>query len=142
MAKKISKKSMSIEDLSFEDDYEDNTFSDVIVGTPVSSFSFNNDTTTPTVLNVSNENLNSPITKLEEVIDNRKGKPKPYGITPPIDDEAFDIKRTYTFRKSTVRKLNELKAQHPDINAYLSSIIDTAVNYYYNYVFLEDGEQK
>jgi len=42
--------------------------------------------------------------------DSRKGKSCPNGITPPVDGEAFDMKRTYAFRKSTIRKLNELKA--------------------------------
>jgi len=68
------------------------------------------------------------------IIDNRKGKVAPNGITPPVNGEAFDIKRTYAFRKSTIRKLNELKAAHDDVNVYLSTILDEAITEYYNRV--------
>lgn len=77
-----------------------------------------------------------------EIIDHRVGKPTPNGITPPVDGEPFGIKRTYPLRKSTIRKLNELKAAHPDVNAYLSTILDAAIVHYYNYIFLEGGSQK
>jgi hypothetical protein len=59
----------------------------------------------------------------------------PNGQTPPIDGESFTIKRGYQFRKSTLKKLNELKANHPDINVYLNTIIDEAISYYYDYIF-------
>lgn len=59
----------------------------------------------------------------------------PKGQTPPIDGESFTIKRGYQFRKSTLKKLNELKANHPDINVYLNTIIDQAISYYYDYIF-------
>lgn len=68
------------------------------------------------------------------IIDNRKGKAAPNGITPPVNGETFDIKRTYAFRKSTIRKLNELKAAHADVNVYLSTILDEAITEYYNQV--------
>lgn len=60
------------------------------------------------------------------------------GITPPIDGEQYTIKRCYQYRPSTVRKLNELKAKHPDVNAYLNTIIDEAIVHYYNHIF-NDG---
>ncbi|MEQ8198280.1 MAG: hypothetical protein ABRQ27_09785 [Clostridiaceae bacterium] len=50
------------------------------------------------------------------------------------------MKRTYAFTKSTIRKLNELKARHPDVNAYLSTILDEAINYYYEHVGKGNGE--
>lgn len=56
------------------------------------------------------------------------------GSTPMIDGEAFSIKRGYQFRPSTIRKLHELRALHPDINAYINTIIDEAITHYYNYV--------
>lgn len=68
------------------------------------------------------------------IIDNRKGKAAPNGMTPPVNGEAFDIRRTYAFRKSTIRKLNELKAAHDDVNVYLSTILDEAITEYYNRV--------
>jgi hypothetical protein len=42
-------------------------------------------------------------------------------------------------RASPVRKLNALKAEHPDVNALLNTIVDMAVSHYYNYIFSEDG---
>lgn len=55
--------------------------------------------------------------------------------TPAIDVECFNIKRCYQYKQSTVRKLNELKTKHSDVNVYLSTIIDEAISYYYDYVF-------
>jgi hypothetical protein len=37
--------------------------------------------------------------------------------------------------------LNQLKAAHPQENAYLSSIIDAALLHYYNHIFHEGGSQ-
>ena len=137
MVKKTSKKNENIIDLGFEDYVEENGFSDVISGTPVSSFSFTNTSTEPVTFN-SNPSLAAEI----NLVDNRVGNPCANGIIPPINNEYFDIKRTYTFRKSTVRKLNELKAMHPDINAYLSSILDEAINHYYDFITKENDFNK
>lgn len=135
MVRKKSKNTDNILDLGFEEDIEFNGFDDCISGTPVSSFSFNNDfkstNTTSTLPSDSKVNL----------IDNRIGKSKPNGITPPVNGEKFDLNRTYTFRKSTIRKLNELKAIHPDVSVYLSSILDAAINHYYDYITKNDGKQ-
>lgn len=59
------------------------------------------------------------------------------GITPPIDGEYFTINRGYKLRPSTVRKLNEIKAGHRDINIYMNTIVDEAINHYYEDVFLK-----
>jgi hypothetical protein len=59
------------------------------------------------------------------------------GLTPTIDGEAFSIKRGYQFRPSTLRKLFELKSKHPDVNTYLNTILDDAINHYYNYILNE-----
>ena len=63
---------------------------------------------------------------------NKKGKGHPNGITPPVDGEKFEFVRTYCFRKSTLIKLNKLKANNPDFNIYISTIIDDAICSYYN----------
>jgi hypothetical protein len=42
-------------------------------------------------------------------------------------------------RPSTVRKLNALKAEHPDVNVLLNTIVDMAVSHYNNYIFCEKG---
>lgn len=138
MARKNTKKSKNIFDLGFEEGVEEDGFSVVVTGTPVSSFSFNNDVAQPIIPTPTPKVLLETTTNLT---DNRIGKPNAYGITPPIDGEKFDIYRTYIFRKSTVRKLNELKAIHPDINAYLSSILDAAINHYHDYITKGDGDQ-
>jgi hypothetical protein len=65
-------------------------------------------------------------------------KASPRGLTPPIDGEQFTIKRCYQFRPSTVRKLNEIKAKHPDVNVYLNTILDEAILNYYNHIFKEN----
>lgn len=71
-----------------------------------------------------------------------KPKATPKGITPSIDGESFDIKRSYQFRESTLRMLNELKANHPDINVYLNTIVDAAIRHYHHYVVIEGNPQK
>jgi hypothetical protein len=42
-------------------------------------------------------------------------------------------------RPSTLRKLNALKAEHPDVNVLFNTIVDMAVSYYYNYISNEKG---
>ncbi|MEQ8155805.1 MAG: hypothetical protein ABRQ25_13110 [Clostridiaceae bacterium] len=129
MNKSKSKKLVGSDDLSFEDDDEENGFINTVAGHSLSTFSF------------SEGEVPSPVnTTTNDLPDSRKGRSCPNGITPPVDGEAFDMKRTYAFRKSTIRKLNELKAWHPDVNAYLSTILDEAINYYYEHVGKGNGE--
>lgn len=169
MARKNSKKALEIDEISSEYEFEENCFDNLVEGSPVATFSFANSfeqvpvqspsnsigssnpnkTSTasfkntegkekPQTCNKVNSNVMDTSVKLT---DSRRGNPTPKGITPPIAGEVFDIKRGYTFRKSTVRKLNELKAAHPDVNVYLSTIIDDAINHYYNYVFGSNNEK-
>lgn len=56
------------------------------------------------------------------------------GITPPIDGEKLEYKRCYMLRFSTLKKLEQIKAMHPDI-VYVSSIVDIAINHYFNCLF-------
>ena len=72
--------------------------------------------------------------------DNRTN-PYPNGITPPRDGESLNIKRTYLLRASTIKKINELRACHPDINVCVSSIVDEAIAFYYNHIINENGTQ-
>ena len=74
------------------------------------------------------------------IFDNRRTK-LANGQTPSIDGETPAIKRTYTLRASTIRKINELKHVHPDINVCVSSIVDIALDYYHNYILHEGGTQ-
>lgn len=48
-----------------------------------------------------------------------------------IDGEIADKKKGYMLRDSTVRKLNELRSLHPDVNICLSTIVDLAIDTYY-----------
>ncbi len=79
--------------------------------------------------NFKNNNLSSNLL----LFDNRN-TPIANGSTPPIDGEAANIKRSYTLRKSTVRKINELKSIHPDINVCVSTIVDMAIDYYHEHI--------
>ena len=59
------------------------------------------------------------------------------GLTPPIDGEKLEYKRCYMLRFSTLKKLEQIKAMHPDI-IYISSIVDMAINHYFH--CLSDNE--
>jgi len=72
--------------------------------------------------------------------DNRKA-PIVNGMAPPINGEYLDVKRTYMLRSSTVRKINELKSIHPELNTYVSTIVDLAIAHYYEYIANEGGTQ-
>lgn len=74
--------------------------------------------------------------------DNRANTGSARGLTPEIDGEKLCIKRSYQYRESTLRKLNELKAVHPDVNVYLNTIIDASINHYYDYIMNQGGKQK
>ena len=72
---------------------------------------------------------------LSDLVDARTLRPEAFGKTPSINGEAFEHTRTYMFRLSTIRLLNKLKAVDPDVNIYLSTIIDNAILHYADYVF-------
>lgn len=69
--------------------------------------------------------------------DNRKA-PVVNGMAPPINGEYLDVKRTYMLRASTVRKINHLKSIHPELNTYVSTIVDLAIAHYYEHI-ISDG---
>ena len=135
------------DDLCFVEAVEENGFCDVVLGTPIAQFTFENNSVPS----------NDPMIKQPpadvppeisfdsgnqlDLLDNRTLKSQPNGITPPIDGEYFTIKRGFAFRRSTIRLLNELKAAHPDENLYLSTIVDKALNHYNKYIFEEKGSQ-
>ena len=72
------------------------------------------------------------------LVDNRNN-PIVNGCAPPIDGEYLEIKRTYMLRSSTVRKLNKLKSIHPDLNTYVSTLVDLAIAYYYDHIINENN---
>ena len=154
-----------------EDDFASNIDEEIIgftsepidTGKCVSSFSFDDDAaensnltnsnntssiesnTNVSLNNLSNNKAPAPSsnninTSNKTLTDNRK-TPVANGMAPPIDGEFLDTKRTYMLRASTVRKINELKSKHPDLNTYVSTIVDLAIAHYYNYIVNEDGKQ-
>jgi hypothetical protein len=44
-------------------------------------------------------------------------------------------------RSSTVRKLNELKSIHPNLNTYVSTLVDLAIAHYYDHI-VNEGSTK
>jgi hypothetical protein len=128
--KKVSKDAGEI--FSFDcDEEEDNGFSENVeqLGNVITSFSFSQD-----VVEKKTE-LHDNTQVPEQLIDNRTLQKQPYGITPPVDGEHFEVRRTFVFRRSTVRMLNKLKAEHEDENVYLSSIVDEAIRHYFEFIF-------
>ena len=99
--------------------------------------SFQNNTTSSNVKTVTNISSNN---KSKDLFDNRT-IPIANGATPILDGETPDVKRTYTLRASTVRKVNELKSIHSDINVCVSTIVDRALEHYYKYITEEGGTQ-
>ena len=125
----------NVESLDAED-FDDDGFSEgeINLGKAISSFSFEalkeeQSTNAPTAPSI---DINKPAASSPMVLSFRKPQ---RGATPAVDGELFTMKRCYQFRPSTIRKLNELKASHSDVNAYLNTIIDEAISYYYDYVF-------
>ena len=96
--------------------------------------------------NTNNKSNNTMISNNKTVLnknttlqDNRKA-PVVNGMAPPINGEYLDIKRTYMLRASTVRKINELKSIHPELNTYVSTIVDLAIAHYYDHI-INGGSQ-
>ncbi|MEG0577887.1 MAG: hypothetical protein RR500_08515, partial [Bacilli bacterium] len=52
------------------------------------------------------------------------------GLAPLVNGEKLDYKRSYMLRFSTIKRLEQLKALHPDI-VYMSSLVDLAINHYF-----------
>ena len=84
--------------------------------------------------------IKSTLNSTKNLFDNRK-TPLPNGAAPAIDGETPTIKRSYTLRSSTIRKVNELKSIHPDISICVSTIVDIAIDYYHNHIVNESGTQ-
>lgn len=99
--------------------------------TSTNGINIQNSITNPTEI----KNISNPT---NDIFDNRR-TPLPNRAAPSIDGETPTIKRSYTLRSSTIRKINELKSIHPDINVCVSSIVDIAIDHYHNHIVNEDG---
>lgn len=139
------KKSFTIDpnDLGYEEEFEEIGFDSPgeIKGNLVEGFAFTNDpvvfspaietkpiksTPHPKVLNQTKTNKTN---SNQNIFDMRKLSVI-NGVTPPVDGEKLEYKRCYMLRFSTLKKLEHLKALHPEI-VYMSSLVDIAINHYY-----------
>ncbi|MFL0165111.1 MULTISPECIES: hypothetical protein [Clostridium] len=107
----------------------------------------NTQTNTASAINSNTQNnitnsieITNTLNSTKELFDNRR-TPLPNGAAPAIDGETPTIKRSYTLRSSTIRKINELKSIHPDINVCVSTIVDIAIEHYHNHIVNEGGTQ-
>lgn len=155
MKRKSDNNSMQIGNFDYEEELEENGICELkVTGTPVAQFTFENDSASSNAVmpkethaetmevSVPSSIANKQVELTDKIKDNKLFRSQPYGITPPVNGEYFDTRRSFSFRKSTVRMLNELKAAHPDINVYLNSIVDKAICHYYEYIFKEKGSQE
>lgn len=53
-------------------------------------------------------------------------------VITPVPTATF--KRSYYLTKDTIRKVDELKAKDPSLTTYVSRIVETAIQYYYDYI--------
>jgi len=116
---------VSIQVFSFDSNSENNNqITDMILDYSPSNISQDN-----------NSSINNKINSIEQQNPSTFPVQKIRGLTPKIDGEAFDIKRCYQFRASTIKKLNQLKGESDNINIYLNEIIDSAICFYNDSVF-------
>lgn len=130
---------LSKDDLSYQDPIDELSFDDYIPPSNNSLATFNfssskQDNNTPptndTSLKIETKPISTNLTTLD-IFDNRT-TPIANGSAPSINGENPTLKRTYILRKSSVRKINELKAINTDPTTCVSTIVDTAIEYYYN----------
>ncbi|MBN1062689.1 MULTISPECIES: hypothetical protein [Clostridium] len=145
------------DDIAYEEEIEECGFTDYIPtgGNSIELFSIEDDSITENKeevnktiesksnnLNIKTNNINNNSknnnTSSNPLLFDNRNTPIANGAAPPIDGEAANIKRSYTLRKSTVRKINELKSIHPDINVCVSTIVDIAIAYYHEHIINND----
>jgi hypothetical protein len=84
-----------------------------------SNNNYSNNDSTNTTPNLNSHDIPYNPDVKNEILDHRTLKVNPNGRTPSVDGEAFDMVRSYTLRRSTVRILSKIKAIHIDDNVYL-----------------------
>lgn len=121
-----------VEILDAVEDYEEGFIEgDIKAGKPIATFSFGMSNNKPIAEPQSITNkTNGPFLFNDKTTNSSQS-----GKTPAVDGELYTIKRGYQLRPSTLRKLNEIKARHNDVNVYLNTIIDEAILHYYDYLF-------
>ena len=138
-----NRKNKSSSDIEYldEHDIDDEGFieGDINTGKVLSTFSFgmnaaSSDNKPWSIQNPIQEKAGEKL-----VMQNQTYSTSPRGLTPPINGEHYTVKRSYAMRPSTVRKLNVLKAEHPDVNVLFNTIVDMAISHYYDYIFNGSG---
>jgi len=138
-----NRKNISFSDIECldEHDIDDDGFidGDINTGKVLSTFSFGTSTASINGNAPSNQIpvQNNAAEKLTS--QDKSYASSPRGLTPPINGEHYTVKRSYAMRPSTVRKLNALKAEHPDVNVLFNTIVDMAISHYYDYIVNGSG---
>lgn len=144
--KEYNRSKKSVEEFNIEDNSEEfNGICDDISGTPISSFTFDNEISAKETLTEEKAAevalTNSAFSNKDDTKANDKKKSTLFKPTPPVDGEALNVQRSYKIRRSTARMLNEIKAIHPDVNVYMNIIVDEAIRNYHDYIFNKGGRK-
>ncbi|MGL4107023.1 hypothetical protein [Clostridium sp. LP20] len=134
---------MSKSDLAYEEELDEAAFIDYVppTGESIATFSFTDESTIP-IKETYNGRSTPPPPKYSDTVgstlahdidifDNRT-TPIANGAAPSINGEIPNLKRTYLLRPTTIKKLNQLKAIHSDPTTCVSTIVDVAIEHYYN----------
>lgn len=70
--------------------------------------------------------MNYPKWEKYNNIDDLKG-----GIYKLIENNEEKVRKTYIIKATTVKMLNELKVNHPNVNVRISKLVDNAIRHYY-----------
>ena len=139
MARRKKEFVMSKDDLCYEEPIDEICFTDYVPPSKdaVASFCFTDEAKEENAVFDKKKEEAQPVTKINfsspHLQDNRHN-PQANGITPPIDGEFFEVRRSYSFRKSTIIKLNQIKGTSPDYNIYMNTILDNAICFYYDHI--------
>ena len=133
------------DDLCYEEPIDEICFTDYVPPSKdtVANFCFTDEAKEENTFFEEKKEEAQPVTKINfapPLIEDNRHKPQPNGITPPIDGEYFEVRRSYSFRKSTLIKLNQIKGTSTDYNIYMNTIIDSAICFYYDYIIKKSWE--
>jgi hypothetical protein len=129
-------KGKNIEVLDFEED-DDSGFIEgaVDIGKPIMTFSFAPE---PQVQTPASAVYKPEVSSGNNSFGKKFFNQRQRGATPAVDGEEFTLIRGYKLRPSTIRKLNQLKARHQDVNVYMNTIVDEAISFYHQHLFSLD----
>jgi hypothetical protein len=132
------RKPKNIEVLDLEEDDEDGfTDGTVDIGKPLMTFSFE---PTPQVQALASAAAKPAVTPRDNFSGKKFFNPRQRGATPAVEGEDFALVRSYKLRPSTMKKLNEIKAKHSNVNVYLNTLVDEAISFYYDHLFSRNGK--